>query len=241
MDKEKYTNYSYWKSFPLNEKGKENFPLLYHKCTGLLLEPNWIDPPGIFSLQKMSLPYLRKAGYRPEEILPLTWKNSNIAIPLFCKYRHIGGFLIPYKRIGKNVDMRWVKYTYPAEVGAETPLAAISGASGVNVICYLVDTLKGFFKLINWYHCQKKYSLTKQNYLIIYIDQGEHETMKLIQRCQLRFKTLIDLTETGVKDQLKDYKMPYLKEFIYFENSPIYIVDSKELLERAIKYTSQKL
>ena len=209
MKSKQYTNLDFWRKMSLSEKGRQNFPLLYYKCTGLEIEPGWEDPPGIISVGRTQLIWLRRFNFKSDTELNPKWKNSDIVIPLLYKYRRIGGFLLAYRHLN---SLQWVKYTYRPEVDEETPLIAISGVSGVNNIAFVVDTPNGFLKLINWYHCQKKYTFTKQNYLIIYIDQGEPDAMKLIQRCQLRFKTLIDLTEIGIKDQLKDYKAPYWNE-----------------------------
>lgn len=246
MKTEQYTNYFFWKNMTLSEKGRKNFPLVYYKMTGLEIAPGWKDPPGIVSPSRTQLIWLKRFNFKSDVQLDYKWKSTDVVIPLLHKRGRVGGFLAAYRRLN---DIRWVKYTYQPEVGPETPAIAYSGQSGTTPKCLIVDTLPNYLKLINWYHCQKKYTFRQKRYLVVYLDSDKEAAVSLIKRCQLHFNNLIDFTDCGLLNRVKKeysvldsaWNSKYTTDITYFDTNPLSIANSKELLERAIRYTGQKL
>ena len=242
---EKFTKYNYWLRFKFHNTARKNFPMFFQKATGMQLPTEWRDPP----LNCPTKGYIRTMvdlGYEPEGYSP-EYVNIGIALPLLVDRKTIGAFLVAYRPRRGYDYLKWVKYTNHELVSPETPLVAFSGPIRSKPNGYIVDSLKDYFKLINWIYCQAKTYALMQNKplpMVMYVDQGDENFIEMLRKNQMHFRVLTDFTGRFTEDIRegisRERKGLHADVFQSFTENPIPGCYSRLQFEDAVQLLNQK-
>lgn len=226
-----HTSYSKWLKMPFRHTAREYFPMFFKKQTGLELTPGWKDPP----LNSITRTYINKMvsiGFESHQIIGDHYMLTGISLPLLTSRRQLGGFLAVYRLRRDRETLKWVKYTHPDLVDAETPLMTISGAYHRRPNGFIVDSLSDYFKLLNWVYCQENTYAREQFKgwnkilpMIIYVDQGEDGVIEKLRAMQLCFNQLTDFSGKFVeeiKTKMNKQRNAFnINTLYYFDENPL--------------------
>lgn len=191
------TNFLNWKYSTPSQQNIKHYAFIFEHTVGWRLPCGSDKNPKLYSINRFRIRKLLEAGFIPEEEYDFNTTNTWMSIPLLSGRNKVGAVLMALKRRKSPKTVIWSKYTPKDKLGSGEPLAAFSNIKKETPNGILVDSLSMFVKLNQWFANTPWY-----NYIVCYLTSPE--SLEVVQKNNLFFNKMYDLTHFNLKEKIKE-------------------------------------